>query len=285
MNMPMNFGQKVEEKSFDNETIPKDTLVWCNLNVREIKHSRDTNGQYLDIELTVDEGQPYAKRKIWDKIANPFDTNNSEEWRNMGYGAIRRILEACRGATPDNPNSYVLNQLTDLSGLRVPICVGIEKGTQQYPNDKNRAEYLSPYSSIKKVVKCFELLNQGQHQYGDAKQAAQPQQGNLLQTGQATPPPAQMPAAQPAAVPAAQPPQDPNWLAQQQQPAQNAGFQQGAAPAQQAAPPATPAANQPPATAPAATLPATNVSTFPSNQGADGGWPAQFPQGGGNTGQ
>lgn len=289
MNMPLNFGQKVKEKTFDTDVIPKDTLVWMVVNVRGIQNSKKTNGRYLDIELTVAEGQPYAKRKIWDKIADPFDTQNSEEWRNMGYGAIRRILEAVKGASPDNPNSYVLNRLEDISGLTVPVLVGIEKGDKEYPDDKNRAEYLSPHSSVKKIVECFGLLQQGINKHGKDEKPNDGQ-GSLLSNGPA-PTPAAMPPAQQPAPQAAPPAQNtaPGWLAGQPQqgqatpaaapPQQQApqGFTQGQqpAPVQQAAPPQPPAASatpgQPQPQPQTAPPPAQNATTSPTEQ------PASFP--------
>lgn len=302
MNMPLNFGQQVEEKTFDNDVIPKDTLVWMVVNVRGIQNSKETNGRYLDVELTVAEGQPYEKRKIWDKIADPFDAQNSEAWRNMGYGAIRRILEAVRGADPSNPNSYVLKRLEDIGGLTVPVVVGIEKGSKEYPDDKNRVEYLSPHSSVKKIVECYNLLQQGINQYGKSKSSGSNDgQGNLLSQGPAPTPAAMPPAQQPAAQ--QQPTQNagPGWLApqgqapqgqppaaapapqaappQQQAPAQ--GFTQGQPPAQpqQAAPyqpPAATATSAPPASQPQTGQPsAMNATTSHSEAG-----PAPFPAAG-----
>lgn len=291
MNMPLNFGQKVEEKSGD--VIPKDTIVWCVLNIREIKNSRDTNGRYLDIELTVADNQPFARRKLWDKIADPFDVNNSEEWRTMAYGSIRRILEAVKGATPENANSYTLNQLQDLHGLTVPVLIGIEKGNAQYPDDKNRAEYLSPHSSVKKIVEAYRLLCSGVYTIAKAAAPAAPQQGSMF-TGTATPPPAGFPPAAPApaaaqngpgwlapATPAAAPaPAPAQQYAPQPQQAPQAGFPQATAPAQQqghtapvnAAPQPQPSMNT--------AQPAPTATASPSNQGwapPAGGVPAQFP--------
>lgn len=302
----LNFGHKVEEKNTD--TIPKNTLLWCVLAVRGIKNSRETNGRYLDIELTVLDNQPYARRKIWDKLADPFDGNNSEEWRNMGYLAIRRILEAVKGATPENANSYSLNRLEDLHGLTVPVIVGIEKGKDGY-EDKNRADYLSPHSTQKKIVEAYRLLMSGVNKYGNDEKPAVPQKGSMF-TGTATPPPAgfQPPAGAPAAAPQSS---APGWLAAPQngpaaapapqthqappqqgfapQPAQPVGFPQGTAPAQpQQAPAHTGYANAvPPQSAPMNTgHPAAPAGASPSNQGwappAGAPAPAQFPTGGQN---
>lgn len=291
MNMPMNFGHKIEEKS--NDVIPKDTILWAVVNVRELKYSQDTNGRYVDIELTIADNQPYARRKIWDKIADPFDTNNSEAWRTMGYGSIRRILEAVKGATPDNPNSYTLNQLQDLHGLTVPILVGIEKGSTQYPDDKNRAEYLSPHSTVKKIVEAYRLLCAGTHQYGKPAAPAAPQQGSMF-TGTATAPPANFPPAQPQQAPA----QGPGWLAPPAaapaaapppqggyapQPAAPGNFPQ---PAPMSGQPAPANAGQQPQAMTNMAPPANPASPSPSNPGwpqQGGGTPAQFP--GQNSGQ
>lgn len=273
----LNFGQKVAEKS--NDVIPKNTLLWGVINIREIKNSRETNGRYLDIEMTVADNIPYARRKVWTKIADPFDSNNSEEWRTMGYGAIRRILEAVKGATPDNANSYVLNQLQDIHGLMVPFMVTVEKAKDGY-DDKNGAEFLSPFSSVKKIVESFKLLQAGTYLYGKAETAPAPGQNSMF-TGTGAPPPVAAPNQPPAA--AAPSAAGPGWLAP---PA--AANPPTVAPAQVA--PASFSPGQPvipqtsgsapaaaaPAPAPAANMAAvaTPASTSPSNWSPP---PAQFP--------
>lgn len=272
----LNFGQKVEEQSGD--TIPKDAILWCVLNVREIKVSRETQGQYLDIELTVADNQPYARRKIWDKIAHPFDNNNSEKWRSAGYGAIRRILEATKGATPDNQNSYVLNQLTDLSGLTVPVLVGIEKGNDDYPDDKNKAEYLSPHSTVKKIAECYRLLCAGQYQYNKPGKAGTPPgvpaQGSMF-NGTAQQPPAQF-APQAAPVPQAAPAAPaPTWLAPG--PASPAPAYAQAQQAGNFAPPAT-APSQPPVSTQASTAPQYNPGPAAQNAAYPSNPPQQYVQ-------
>jgi len=170
----LDFSAKIEERDFD--LIPKGTLLWAVINLKGVKASNSTTSKYLDIELTIDEGQPYARRKIFVKVGDPNHQGNSEEYRKMGYGAIRRILEASFGATPANPQSY--NVIPDptyhvLHGKRVPVKVTIEKGKDGY-EDKNSVEFLSPHSSVKSVAKSFEDLKAGKHIPDGA--AAQPQQ-------------------------------------------------------------------------------------------------------------
>lgn len=277
----LNFGQKVQES--DNSIIPKDALLWAVINIREMKKSRETNGEYLDIELTIADNQPYARRKIWIMVANPFDGNNSEEWRTMGYGAIRRILEAVKGATPDNANSYVLNQLQDLHGWTVPIITTIEKGKDGY-GDKNKAEFLSPHSSVKKIVECFRLLHSGVFTYAKAEKPSAPGQGSMF-TGTQNPPPAAM-AHTPAATPANN---APSFLAPlpaagqpaHVPPAQPQAFTAGQSAQHQVAP-VSAVVHQPPASTPQLASPvAPAAGTSPSNQQwqPPGALPAQFPNG------
>lgn len=156
----LDFSQKAEEKN--NDLIPKGTLLWAVLNCRGLKNS-SKGGRYLDIELTIEDGQPFARRKIWTMIGDPLFAGNSEAYRNMGLSAIRRILEVAFGATPDSPDSYkVMTDYSQLTGQIVAVKVAEKKGQDGY-DDKNDVEFLSPHSSIKSVVKAFEDLKAGVH--------------------------------------------------------------------------------------------------------------------------
>lgn len=208
-----NFGQKVEERG---DLIPKDTLLWCRITVRELKQSRNTNGQMVDLELVVAENQPYAGRKMWDLIMDPFDQRHSQEARDMGMGKVRRILEGVFGARPDAPESYNLPNWEALGGNHVvPVMVTIQKGKDGH-EDKNAPDYLSPHSSLKKVVEAYNMLRAGQNLYvkpGSApKPAAQGAQPSFGMTPQSGPAPAGFAAATPAAAPA----NAPGWLASPQ---------------------------------------------------------------------
>lgn len=146
----------------DFDVLPKGLLVWAILTVRGVKGS-GSGGKYIDCELTVDQGQPYQGRKFWEMVGDPFHPGNSEKYRQMGQIAITRILEAGRGAGPNNPNAYKLDDYSQLSGLRVPVKVGVEEGTDGHA-DKNRvAEWLTPNPQSQSGYKGFEKLSKGDH--------------------------------------------------------------------------------------------------------------------------
>lgn len=164
------------------DTLPKGLLVFAVIQVRGIK-TGGTGSRYLDVELTVDQGQPFAGRKLFDKIGDPFFEGNSEKYRQMGMIAVTRMLEAARGAGPNNPGAYKLDDFSQLSGLRVPIKVGIEEGTDGH-DDKNRvAEWLTPNPTSQSGFKGYERLLKGD--YGLQQQPqAQPANGfGAPQTG------------------------------------------------------------------------------------------------------
>lgn len=157
--MTMDFsGNAGAASPFD--LLPNGQLAYAILNVRGVKASA-SGGGYLDCELTICEGQPYAGRKLWDMIGDPNNAGNSEKYRQMGTIAITRILEAGRGAGPNNPSGYQINSYQDLDGLKVPIKVGVEPGTGGH-DDKNRvAEYLTPNPASQSGHKGFALLASG----------------------------------------------------------------------------------------------------------------------------
>lgn len=146
----------------NSDVIPRGLLVWAILDIRGVKSS-GSGGQYLDAELTVDEGQPFARRKIWEMIGDPNHPGNSDKYKQMGAIAITRILEAGRGAGPQNVAAYKIADYRELSGLRVPIKVGVEAGKDGH-DDKNRvAEWLTPNPQSQSGYKGYAKLASGDH--------------------------------------------------------------------------------------------------------------------------
>lgn len=85
----MDFSQHAgAASSFD--LLPANALLFAILTVKGVKDSA-SGGGYLDCELTIDQGQPFAGRKIFDMIGDPTNAGNSEKYRDMGSIAITRI--------------------------------------------------------------------------------------------------------------------------------------------------------------------------------------------------
>ena len=164
--------------------IPANVLTFATFKVQKLRKSGNTGGTYADIELIL-QGQ-YENRRVFDKIPDPADTNNSEKWRQMGMASLQHALEAAGIFDPANPESYnrfanggFTDILKALDGKRVAFKVGIEKGTDGH-QDKNRVvTYLSPNPVSSTNRQYQELLA------GGGQQAAKPQQTATF--GQAAP--------------------------------------------------------------------------------------------------
>ena len=157
----MDFSAGAGVSTGGGDPIPNGALLYVIVNVRGLKASK-SGGQYLDVELTVDDNQPYARRKIWTMVGDPMHAGNSEVYRQMGMVAISRMLESGRGAGPNNPGAYHINQYTDLSGLRVPIKVREVPAQNGYDAKNDVGEWLTPNPQAG-CAKLFERLRSGDH--------------------------------------------------------------------------------------------------------------------------
>jgi len=157
----MDFSAGAGVSTGGGDPIPNGALLYVIVNVRGLKPSK-SGGAYLDVELTIDDNQPYARRKIWTMIGDPMNAGNSEAYRQMGMVAISRMLEAGRGAGPNNPGAYHLGQYTDLSGLRVPIKVREVPAQNGYDAKNDVGEWLTPNPQAG-CAKLFDRLRSGDH--------------------------------------------------------------------------------------------------------------------------
>jgi hypothetical protein len=131
--------------------IPKGTLAECKFVIRDTKNSQSTGGMYLDVELVIQSGD-FANRRVFTKIADPFDQRNSEKWREMGQSALARIAESAGVFQVGNDESYaqfnsdenVLRMAEALQGATVRIKVGVEKGTDGHGDKNSVADWGSP---------------------------------------------------------------------------------------------------------------------------------------------
>lgn len=146
--------------SSGSDCIPAGQVAYAILTVRGLKGSAK-GGQYLDVELTIDEGQPYARKKVWEMIGDPNHPGNSEKYREMGTIAITRILEAGRGAGPNNLAGYKIDNYEQLSGLRVAVKLKVEPGDSGYPDKNKVAEWLTPNPASQSGHKGWVQLQSG----------------------------------------------------------------------------------------------------------------------------
>jgi hypothetical protein len=139
------------DSSGGSDLIPHGQLAFVTINFKGLKGSK-SGGRYLDLELTINEGQPFARRKIFTNIGDPMFTGNSDKYREMGMSHMKRIMEASRwGRRAGEFNAdafkaaggYTLSAFEQLHGQTVAIKIKIEKS--EGFQDKNAvADYLSP---------------------------------------------------------------------------------------------------------------------------------------------
>lgn len=160
------------------DLIPSGFLCWVVVTFRGMKSSDKTGGRYGDLELTVYEGQPLARKKFWDMVCDPDDERNSESWRQSGMASLTRMLESAGYAHHDKPESYVaLNGYTceqilaALDGKRIAVRVKIENGEEGYADKNKVGDYLTP-NPKSSGYKNYMKLSVGDH--GLTQQQAKP---------------------------------------------------------------------------------------------------------------
>lgn len=135
----------------DNTLIPTGALCWAMVAFRGMKIGQEKGSRYADVELTVADQQPFARRKVWTKVADPDYEGNSDKYREMGMVALTRMVEACNIVDPSNGASYeklnglkIEQVMAMLDGKYVAIKVKIEKQSGGYQDKNDVATYLTP---------------------------------------------------------------------------------------------------------------------------------------------
>ncbi len=151
------------------DLIPKGFLCWAQLTFNGMKTSNQTGSRYGEIDLTVADGQPFARKKIFTRVADPDFEANTEGYRAMGMVSLTRMVEAAGIVNPEDAASYEkLNGksaeavLSMLDGKYVAIKVKVDPGKDGY-NDKNEVgEFLTP-NAQSQSHKNFLKLSNGDH--------------------------------------------------------------------------------------------------------------------------
>jgi len=151
------------------DLIPKGYLCWAKLTFNGMKTSTQTGSRYGEIDLTIADQQPYARKKIFTRIADPDFEGNTEGYRAMGMVALTRMVEAAGFVDPADAASYEkLNGktaeqvLSMLDNKYVAIRVKVDPGKDGY-NDKNEVgEFLTPNAQSQSHKNYVKLTN-GDH--------------------------------------------------------------------------------------------------------------------------
>lgn len=251
------------------DLIPNGQLAWVVITFRETKIGASKGTKYHDLELVLDAGQPYERRKVWHNLMDPLHAENSDAAKAMGMADITRILEGGRWgtrgafdqATFAQQGGYQMNAFEELNGIRAAVKLKIEKGTGGYADKNVVAEFLSP-NPVSSGHKGWNDLVAGRYNvtaaapaagggFGAPAAAPAPAAGGF--GAPATPAPAPQPQQQ---APAAAPAQAPQGVAQ------TAPAPFGASSAQPSTAPTQTAA---PAQASASTSPSNPPQADPNN--------------------
>lgn len=227
--MSLGFGADQSFGGQSNDLIENGFLCWAHVIVRGLKTSERTGSRYLDLELTISEGQKNERRKIWVNVMDFTYEHNSEGARSMGIAAIQHMLEAAGVFRADQPETYSqfdqggIEQIAHaLDQTQVAIRVKVEKGRDGYADRNTVGDWLSPNPKSRSFKMFSALAEKGAHVYGAtaAAPAAAPKFGAAPVAAQPaaafTPTPAAQQTPNPT-VPAAAPAGGavPSWLQQQ----------------------------------------------------------------------
>lgn len=151
------------------DLIPRGYLCWARLSFNGMKVSTSTGSRYGEIDLTISDGQPFARKKIFTRIADPDYENNSEGYRSMGMVALTRMLESSGLIDVKDPASYEKyngknceNVLMLLDGRHVAIKVKVDPGKEGYSDKNEVGEFLTP-NEASQSCKHFIKLTNGDH--------------------------------------------------------------------------------------------------------------------------
>lgn len=164
------------------DLIPRGYLCWAKLTFTGMKVSQQTGSRYGEIDLTIADSQPFARKKIFTRVADPDFESNTEGYRAMGMVALTRMVESAGIVDPADAASYEkLNGksceavLMMLDNKYVAIKVKVDAGKDGYPDKNEVGEFLTP-NTASQSHKNFVKLTNGDHGV-QANPAAAPKSG------------------------------------------------------------------------------------------------------------
>lgn len=118
------------------------------------RKSQNTSAVWLPLELTIMGGE-YDKRKVWTNLFVHGDAVGDDgvpKARRIGLETLRKMIDSANNLSmndmsPEAQAKRNIPSIDVLDGVEVCVVVGVEKGTNGYP-DKNKVKtYLTPDSN------------------------------------------------------------------------------------------------------------------------------------------
>jgi hypothetical protein len=147
------FSNADDQREFSGEPIPGGTIALFKVNIRRPKpeqaaqhpmvtKSKTSAFQYLDCEFECTAGT-YKGRKFWQNMGVGGDGSDGHTKAiNITRATFKAMLQAARNVVPgDNSpaaqSALIIKGFEDLDGLTIPIKVGYDKPSTQYPTPRN----------------------------------------------------------------------------------------------------------------------------------------------------
>lgn len=118
------------------------------------RKSQNTSAVWLPLELTIMGGQ-FDRRKVWHNLfvhGDAVDSDGVPKARKVGLQTMRDIINSSyalsrNDVTPEAQAKRNIASVDVLDGIEVCVVIGVEKGTNGYP-DKNKVKaFIGPDST------------------------------------------------------------------------------------------------------------------------------------------
>jgi len=125
-------ANNVEPNSFDLIPVGEYDAVIVK---SEVKKTNDGTGRYLNLQLQILNG-PYQNRTLFD-LLNLWNKNDKAQ--QIAKGTLSAICRAVNVLTPKDTS--------ELHNKPLRVSVGVQKGSGDYPEDKNKIKAYKPRQS------------------------------------------------------------------------------------------------------------------------------------------
>jgi hypothetical protein len=136
------------------EPIPHGTIATLVLHIKAggvgednmLKRSKDGGCEMLECELTITDGS-FKGRKFWERWILEGTTDGHSKAAEISRRTLKAILDSALGLKPDDASPEARKARTlslgQFEGMTFIGRIGVEKGDEKYPDDKNSSQQSS----------------------------------------------------------------------------------------------------------------------------------------------